>query len=202
MRTRVFQISFVVLGVMSIVAFAANVWALTPPTPRVVVDVKAGQIQKKPAIPQEDVRVSYEGVFHPQPITIKPVADAHNRSVDSLIAQMIAANSKGDPVAMASIFIAAERAGVMDTYQDPKLLKPNMQFFRQVTEAALNGYVVDGKVIYLLATFKGHEIRPLVVPVVRTEQGYFLTNKLANPSTMAELSAAHMHGQISNFDPK
>jgi len=192
-----FKTKLCLLSIISIVALAANAGALTPPpATRVVVDVKAGQIQQKPPIPKQNVRVSYEGVFHAQPLTIQPKPNADNRSVDNLIAQMIVANSKGDPIAMASIFMPAERAAVMDTYQDPKLLKPNMQFFRQVTEAALDGYVVDGKVIYLLTTFKGHEKRPLVVPVVRTEQGYFLTNKLANPSTMAELSAAYMHGQI------
>ena len=173
--------------------------ATSPVVPMLAVDVKKGQIQEKPAIPAEDIRVSYMGVLYEKPLPVSPVKEANNKSADTLIAQMIKVNSKGNPIAMASIFMPDERARVMDSYQDPKLLKPNMAFFRTVTGADLDGYVIIDNVIYLFVTFHAQDDRPLVVPTVRTKAGYFLTNKLANQSTMAELSAAYAHGQIQTL---
>ena len=165
-------------------------------TPMVEVAVKKGQIQTKPTIPAEDIRVRYEGIFHTQPIPVKPVLDAKNNSLDNLIARMIEMNSSGDPVKMAGLFMPDERAVIMDSYQDPKLLKPNMQFFRQVRSAAIDGYIVHKNVVYQLVSFEGADSKKLVIPTVRTAQGYYLTNKLANLSTLAELAAAYPAGQV------
>lgn len=186
------------LGAFLVVAPVASVFAqdAAQATPMVEVAVKKGQIQTQPTIPPEDIRVRYEGVFHAKPIPVKPVLDAKNDSLDNLIARMIEMNSSGDPVKMAGLFMPDERAVVMDSYQDPKLLKPNMQFFRQVRSAAIDGYIVHKNVVYQLVAFEGADSKKLVVPTVRTAQGYYLTNKLANLSTLAELAAAYPAGQV------
>ena len=187
-------------ALMLSVSCVTSAQALSPVAPRVVVDLQKGQIQKEPTIPQEDIRLSYEGVFHPKPIPVKPVLGASNESLDNLIAKMIEMNSKGDPVAMAGLFMPEERAVVMDSYQNPRLLKPNMQFFRQVIQANLEGYIVHKDVIYQLVSFEGAHSKKLVLPTVRTNKGYFLTNKQADLSTLAELAAAYPAGQIKNME--
>lgn len=186
------------IAAMALYASAMPAFAISQPVPMVQLDVKKGQIQKKPAIPAEDIKVRYQGVLHVEPIPVRPVLDAKNDSIDNLIARMIEMNGSGDPIKMASLFMPDERAVVMDSYQDPKLLKPNMQFFRQVTEAHIEGYIFHKNVVYQLVSFKGKDNKKLVVPTVRTEKGYFLTNKRANLSTLAELAAAYPAGQIQD----
>ena len=186
------------LAACFVLGSAATVFALTPPpgAGRLDIEIKKGQIQKDPAAPREDIHVSYKGVLQKESIPVNLIMGSDNSSADKMIAKMVEANSKGDPIAMASLFMPEERAVIMDSYQDPKLLKPNMQFFRQVTSAALEGYVVDKNVIYLLVSFEGQHSKKLVMPSVRTKEGYFLTNKQADLSTLAELAAAYPAGQI------
>lgn len=186
------------LGLLMAVAAVGPAFGRSQPMPTVQLDVKKGQIQAEPAVPAEDIKVRYQGVLHPKPIPVKPVLDAQNDSLDNLIARMIQMNSTGDPVKMASLFLPNERAVVMNSYQNPQLLKPNMAFFRQVTGAQLEGYIFHKKVVYQLVTFNGAESKKLVVPTVRTDQGYYLTNKLADLSTLAELAAAYPADQIKD----
>lgn len=188
-----------VFAFFAIICMATAAYATSPLVPMLQVDVKKGQIQEKPAIPAEDVRVSYMGVLHAQPIAVSPIDKSNNKSPDNLIAMMINANSVGDPVAMASVFLPNEQPKVMDSYQDPKLIKPNMAFFRAVTGADIHGYALIDDVIYLFVTFHGRENKPMVIPTVRTNSGYFLTNDLADKNTLAELTAAYIHHQITTL---